>query len=168
MQQTLGSFGALGQLAQTGDLDLTNVKTERPVIAGNELVTFKVIGSTVEPGKTDPQKLNWVLETETVREHKSTKSDVIPPGFKVKHYTGLVASAKRTSDMVLADVCRKLDAIYGEETRKTIKLDTFDLSAVVGAEFSARASVEPEKADPETGEIKPEQNRFREIKKGDQ
>lgn len=161
-QQLLGAFGAL---QQSGDLDLTSVNTERPVIAGGSLVKFRIADSKAAPGAKDPNKVNWVLTLETLEPTIGTKEQQIPAGFKITTYTGLSATEKRTTDMIVADVVRNLDAIYGKAVSRTIKLNEFDLASVIGGEVVAKVSVDPEKENKDTGETQPEQNRLRLLEK---
>lgn len=164
--QTLGSFGALGQLSQTGDIDLTNVRTERPIIAGNTVAKFKIKTSTVEPGKNDPNKVNWVLGLETTTELLDKEGKAIAPGLVNNIYTPLAATEKYTQEMVLAGVCRVLDAVYGESKRKSgaINLATFDVASVIGADVTCRVQHEPQQLNADGSVKSQEQNRFNLVK----
>lgn len=133
----------LGTLQALGDIDLTTVNTNYPVLAAG-LYPFTIAECKVVPTKDNKGQL---LEVGLKLEIGALDDEGAPieAGYKTTSRIGLTTTDKRDGKMIAADVARLLDAAYGETERKLINLGEFDVERLIGVSIMCKSSVEPEK-----------------------
>lgn len=158
MSETLIQPRGLGALANFENLDLTTVSTDYPVLESG-INTFTIVNAKNELTKDKTGEM-LVLELRLDHPSRDKHGKEVPAGYKHTHRIGLTptfepdpngqpdySKPKRTPDNIVGDVAVLLEAIYGEEGRKSIlpNIGNFDMANLVNQKVTVRTAIAPEK-----------------------
>lgn len=132
--------------------DLTSVDVSRPVLEKGGPLRFTVADMQVVKNKAGDKDM-IVTTFKSVFPWKSTKGEVVNPGFTVTERLVITATEKKTEESILKDVARLRLSITGNQSGSFMPLDQY-----IGKSVDALVDVETD----ETGQYG-EQNRLRKM-----
>jgi len=133
----------LGELQSLQDLDLTTVNTDYPVLQPG-IYPWMIKSAEIKDTNDKKGKL-LVIGLELMVDAVDKNGAAVTAGFKHTHRIGLTPTDKRTGEMIGRDVALLLDAVFGEEGRKSIKLAAFNIETLVNQQITTKTAVQPEK-----------------------
>lgn len=134
----------MGTLNNLAGVDLTQVSTKYPVIAVG-IYPWRISESKVEPTKSDPNKNKLALKLELEGTALDKNDQPLQPGYALSKDITLTPSDKRTTQMIVRDICEVIDAAYGETFRKGLgSLENFDTDMLQGQVVMAKTAIDPE------------------------